>query len=216
MTSGCPSCFFQWGIGRQQTYILYIENNTYPFPYHSQYQLQHQPEGWYWSRADTSCDMETSIYYYIYYILSNKKKTINLNKLVLHIIWKKSVHVHVFNKNMSSNCFNKHVATEQKFPQVLKVDCFKWLRAFQLHLKMSTVTNVLFFVCKHAQIPKRKKVKEFRMGCDTDPYQPWRADNLYRPIRLLWCHLYHMCKKPVFITNLHQKRNWENRIYHTP
>lgn len=59
---------------------------------------------------------------------------------------------------------------------------------------MSTVTNVLFFVCKHAHMQKRKKAEEFRKGCDTDPYQP------QRPIRVLGCYLYHICQKIEFIS----------------
>lgn len=98
---------------------------------------------------------------------------------------------------MRSCCFTKHVATEPEFPSVLKLTAPK--------LKCSTafknvdVRNVLVSFCKHPQMPKRKKGK----GWDTDPYDSPRADNLYQPRRPIWvlgCHLYHICKKTVLIT----------------
>lgn len=85
-------------------------------------------------------------------------------------MWK--YYVHILNKKMRSNCFDKHVATKVEFPQVLTVNCsktFPWIWSFQLYLKKSTLTNVLYFVCKHAEMPTRKKTEEFCKGCDTNP-----------------------------------------------
>lgn len=72
---------------------------------------------------------------------------------------------------MRSYYFTKHEATEPEFPQLLKLTAtLNSIWNFQLKSFDCDKSNVHLFVCKHTQIPKRKKAEEFYKRCDKDLY----------------------------------------------